>query len=121
MGPNFNPTNTLVNISGITCSLLNTITSTSIVCALYAGSQVSIPIPIDAPVGVNVVDTSTLLSSPTVYLVTFAACPPVSLTSVSGCVDVGLTTTKCNTSTAILTLRGSGFTPLPSRQAGRSC
>ena len=112
VGDNFNPSSPssmIVNVSGTTCST-TAATSTSITCVFTGGDR---PFPIDTPVGVSVVDTRTLLSSPTVYLVSFTAYKPITLTSISGCVDVGSTTTRCKTTTDVLTVKGSGFAPSP--------
>ena len=75
------------------------------------------PISADVPLPVSVLSlTTNVRTQPGAATVTFPAYPPVTVTSVSGCDDRGDSKTyNCSTTTAVLTVRGSGFSNGPPR------
>jgi hypothetical protein len=109
----------LVTIGGVNCASgydlgVNTLIRCDLYDAAYPWPVNNIGDSYTTPL-LPVVATNTITgaSSQPAYLISFTVRPPVTVQSVSGCSDVGLTTTNCNTSTAVLTITGSGFVPDP--------
>ena len=111
----------VVTIGGLSCSSNYDLGIANVLrCDLYDGAA---PWPIVRAgdgyatplLPVVVTNSITGVSSLPAFLISISVLPPVTVQSVSGCSDVGATTTACNTSTAVLTISGSGFVPdLPS-------
>ena len=99
----------LIDVNGADCQPLSA-TSLSFYCRLL---NLELPLqPLGQLLPVTLRDLSTGATSAPAVLVAAAALPPLMLTSVSGCQDSGLSTYGCNVTTAVLTVRGSGFQAL---------
>ena len=98
--------NAFATVGGVLCNIISFVSASQLVCSVANDES---PLPLDTLLPVVVASRSTLVSSSPVFLLSFAPFPQPTLQSVSGCSDAGLSTYGCNTSTAVLTVRGSGF------------
>ena len=109
----------VVTVGGVYCNSNYDLGLTNVLrCDLYdgaapwsiigAGDSYTTPL-----LPVVVINTVTGVSSLPAFLISISVLTAFTVQSVSGCSDVGATTTACNTSTAVLTITGSGFVPDP--------
>ena len=107
-GLNLPTSNAFATVGGVLCTVSNQgyVSPNQLQCSL---SDDESPLPFNTLLPVVVTDRATLRNSAPVLLVSFVPFPQPVLHSVSGCGDVGLGTFGCNTSTAMLTVSGSGF------------